>query len=175
MQVATTIRTPRADPRLRTQTPPGRYLGVRDLLLFLSALPVALAAQQVKTRPLPEVARRVTAIGALITTEEPDQAARAAVRALNRLKRWYGALDTCLTRSLVAGALLAREDVVLNIGFRPDPDPESDSTDGHAWLTLADQPLELTGIEIAPDQLFTTTLKLPLSRGRGRKNPSATE
>jgi len=59
---------------------------------------------------------------------------RATLRAISRLGR-CGLLNTCLTRSLVAGAMLSdARDVCLHVGFKV-PHNSLDLIDGHAWLT----------------------------------------
>jgi len=106
----------------------------------------------VRTRPLPRD------VGA-------GEAARAAGRACSRMKRWAGGLDSCLTRSLVAGALLADQpDVVLHVGFRePRTAPLHE---GHAWVTLGDRNVTnpTDGEHQGP---FTEALQLPLRRREG--------
>ena len=90
-----------------------------DVLLLALALPLARRAQRVTDTPLDELVaelarRRRSAVVA------PDRVALAAARATARWSRWFGGLDSCLTRSLVAGAMLAgRGGVALHIGFRP--------------------------------------------------------
>ena len=48
-----------------------------------------------------------------------------------------GFTNTCLTRALVAGALLSDSScVVLHVGFR-SPGESGGEVDGHAWVTVA--------------------------------------
>ena len=63
-----------------------------------------------------------------------ERALTAAQRA-GRLLARLGLLDTCLTRCLVAGALLDRElQVRVELGFAPGPVPGR--PEGHAWLSV---------------------------------------
>lgn len=132
---------------------------LRDVVLFLRALPLAREVQAVKTRPIPEVVKRIGARGRGI---ERDEALRAAQRACNRWGRWFGGLDTCLTRSLVAGALLAGDhEVALRIGFRPT-DRGAGAVDGHAWLVVDGDVLELTGLDRESGEPYSKTLSLKM-------------
>jgi hypothetical protein len=110
-----------------------RFRELGDLILFVRALPLARRAQAVLRLPLPEVVAAMAAAGG---RENRVRKVRvAAGRACSRYGRWFGGLDSCLTRSLVAGALLSStHDVVLHVGFRPgEAEPPAD---GHAWLTV---------------------------------------
>jgi len=112
---------------------------------FLRAMPVALAAQGVREKPIPEVVGKVRRWSGRGRVERVEDAVRAAQRACNRWARWFGGIDTCLTRSLVAGGLLAgSRDVVLHVGFRPS-DQGVEAVDGHAWLVVDGERVELTG------------------------------
>ena len=55
--------------------------------------------------------------------------------------------STCLTRSLVLGALLARAYpeacVGLVIGFRPTQGPISRASEGHAWVTVDGKTIQI--------------------------------
>ena len=135
--------------------------GVGEVVLFVRALPVAMAAQAVRTEPLPAVvaAVRARAIGSGVS--DPKAAVRAAQRACGRWARWFGGLDSCLTRSLVAGALLAgRHEVVLHVGFRPTQQG-ADAVDGHAWLVVDGTAVELTGLDARPGEPYSSSLQLP--------------
>ncbi len=134
-----------------------------EVVLFVRALPLARRAQAVKVEPLPKVVERIGARGRGIAV---DAAMRAAQRACNRWARWFGGLDTCLTRSLVAGALLAgSHEVVMHIGFRP---PVSDvrPVDGHAWLVVDGEELELTGLDHEHGEPYSTMMRIPMGRRR---------
>jgi len=133
----------------------------REVSLFLRALPLARVAQAVKVEPLPKVVERMSARGHGIAV---DAAMRAAQRACNRWARWFGGLDTCLTRSLVAGALLAGDhEVVMHVGFRPTEEGAA-AVDGHAWLVVDGEELELTGLDHEHGEPYATTLRLPMGR-----------
>ena len=125
-----------------------RFRQPGDVVLFLKALPLARRAQRVRCAPLPEV---VAAMGARGGRErDPRRAQVAAGRACLRYGRWCGGLDTCLTRSLVAGAMLSDDhDVVLHVGFRPGSDDVP--VDGHAWLTVDGEKMDA----ISPDGAFS--------------------
>jgi hypothetical protein len=136
---------------------------VSEILLFVRALPIAGAAQQVRRSPLPEVIEKVRDRGRRYGVEEPEEAMLAAQRACNRYGRWFGGLDTCLTRSLVAGSLLAAtHEVVLNIGFRPT-DVGAEAVDGHAWLVVDGEVVEPTGLDHRHEEPYTRTLELKMS------------
>lgn len=135
---------------------------IREMLLFIRALPVAMAAQAVKEEPLPGVIEKVVRLAGRGSVEAPGEAMRAAQRACNRWARWFGGIDTCLTRSLVAGALLApRHEVVLHVGFRPT-DAGAEAVDGHAWLMVDGEMLELTGLDREHGEPYATTLELKM-------------
>ncbi len=130
-----------------------------EVVLFVRALPLAWVAQAVKVDPLPKVVQKVGTRGSEISTGD---AMRAAQRACNRWARWFGGLDTCLTRSLVAGALLAgRHEVVLHVGFRPT-DVGAGAVDGHAWLVVDGEALELTGLDHEHGEPYSTILELKM-------------
>ncbi len=134
-----------------------------DLVLFGHAVRLALIAREVRVRPLSEVAARLRWVRFLPRATNPKAAYRAAGRACARLARALGGLDTCLTRSLVTGALLALscKRVELHVGFRPDGTTAA-RVDGHAWVT-ADG--ELLGDE-APGsgEPFTSIVCIPMHR-----------
>ena len=86
---------------------------------------------------------------------------------LARRAQRFGGLDSCLTRSLVAGAMLSEaHDVVLHVGFRPGT--EEVPLDGHAWLTVDGGRLDA----IAPDDVdhpYAGILEIPFgAEGRSR-------
>jgi len=142
-----------------------RFRDSGDVVLFLRALPLAWRAQRVRGTPLPEV---VAAMGGMGGRErEALRAKVAAGRACLRYGQWFGGLDSCLTRSLVAGAMLSEaHDVVLHVGFRPGT--EEVPLDGHAWLTVDGERLDA----IAPDDVdhpYAGILEIPFGAdGRSR-------
>jgi hypothetical protein len=90
----------------------------------------------------------------------------ASTRAVSRWKRWFGGIDTCLTRSLVFGALLAgRGEVTLNVGFRPGEDEPS--LDGHAWVTVDGKAVGSDGS--LSKEGYTQVLEIPFSSSSGEK------
>jgi len=137
---------------------------ISEILLYVRSLPIAMAAQAVREKPLPEVVERVCGRAWRGEVREPVEALQAAQRACNRWARWFGGLDSCLTRSLVAGALLAEShEVVLHVGFRPS-DQGAKAIDGHAWLVVDGEVVELTGLDHEHEEPYESTLQLPMGR-----------
>ena len=133
-----------------------------EIVFFVRALPIAMAAQGVREEPVPRVVEKVCRRAGRGMVEVPVDAMRAAQRACNRWARWFGGLDSCLTRSLVAGALLAgNHEVVLHVGFRPT-DRGAGAVDGHAWLVVDGEALELTGLDHEHGEPYSTTLELKM-------------
>jgi len=90
----------------------------------------------------------------------------AAVRANHRWCHWFGGIDTCLTRSLVIGGMLAhRGGVVLSIGFGPGDDDSP--LNGHAWITVAGRPVGGDG-ELA-EGTYRQVLAIPFRGGKGAR------
>ena len=101
--------------------------------LLVQALRVAWAAQEVREASIPTVVQRLAALPGLPLRVRPAEAARAAGRACLAVQRMAGGLNSCLTRSLVAAALLSdQEGVVLHLGFRPG----GGEANGHAWVSM---------------------------------------
>ena len=133
-----------------------------EIVLFVRALPIAMAAQGVREEPLPVVIDKVRRLAGRGGVDDPIGAMLAAQRACNRWSRWFGGLDSCLTRSLVAGALLAgSHEVVLHVGFRPT-DRGAEAVDGHAWLVVDGEVVELTGLDHAHGEPYASTLQLKM-------------
>ena len=111
-----------------------------DLLLFLKAIPLARRAQRVKSEPLNQVVIEMSRRNGVALTYPIERVAQAAARATTRWSRWFGGLDSCLTRSLVLGSMLCnRGNVELNIGFRSDDN--HDAVSGHAWISVDGRPV----------------------------------
>lgn len=122
-------------------------------MLFLHGLRAARVARTVRSRPIEEVIDRLCRLPWLATTADPQRAALAARRSCARLARWAGGLDSCLTRSLVAGSLLRHLDsVVLEVGFRPGR--ESQPVEGHAWLTVGGAVVEASPEDRQADEPY---------------------
>lgn len=141
-----------------------RYYAPRDIALFLMALPLARRAQRAREQRLSAVVREMARSKGRV--REPRRARVAAIRACGRYGRWFGGLSTCLTRSLVAGALLCgRHEVLLHVGFRSGSDGAH--ADGHAWLTVDGEELDptLPGEQTAS---FTDLVVIPFQGGSGR-------
>jgi hypothetical protein len=109
----------------------------RDLLLFGQALRLCRLARGTGSQaPLPERIVALSSRRGLPTGVAPDAAQRATVRASTRAARWFGSRDTCLTRAVVAAALLSdHEDVLLHVGFAA-PAAGGGPLEGHAWVTV---------------------------------------
>jgi hypothetical protein len=117
-----------------------RFLTLPDVVLFARAFRLAGRAQRIRTVPIVDVVEDVVRRGGGGRRYPPDRVAVAAERATLRRRRWFDDLDTCLTRSLVLGGMLAGSGkVVLNIGFRPDDGGKT--VDGHAWVTVDGDPV----------------------------------
>jgi hypothetical protein len=139
--------------------PVGRFLTPNDLFLALAALRMARAAQLVKYRPIKDVMRVLVSTSGLPKCKKPRSAARAAARGGLRFDRWFGGLDTCLTRSLVAGAMLCRShDVELHLGCRVSEGRAP--IDGHAWLVVDGERIETSGAQ-SSEKPYTTVFQLP--------------
>ena len=125
--------------------------GARELALFAHALRLAWSAQRLaRGETLPRTAGRMTALRGLPRAVGSAEAGRAAARASVRLARWTGALDSCLVRALVVGALLSdRPRVRVHIGVRKDGDP-ADPLLAHAWVSEAGR--VISSAEISPDR-----------------------
>jgi len=133
-------------------------------LLLLRACRLALIAGRIRRRSVEEVADQMCRSRWLVSGIAPDQAHRAARLACRCVWLVLGGLNTCLTRSLVAGALLSdRPDVMLHIGFRPSTDPTK-QLDGHAWLSIGTQPLDRVSPDSCGAHNFEEVISFPLRR-----------
>jgi hypothetical protein len=171
-----------------------RYRGAGDVLLFLAALPLARRAQRMTDTRLPDVVaamaegrvfsfwflvfssprppsgqdgqRGSRSIGGGGVGVDLERVARAAGRSTSRWARWFGGLDTCLTRSLVAGSLLAgRGEVVLQVGFRPGEAEQV--VDGHAWITMDGEPVGPDG-QLAEER-YERVMSIPFGEEGGAR------
>jgi hypothetical protein len=141
-----------------------RSLTLVDALLFVRAFRLAGRAQGIRKIPVSEVVAEIARRGGGGRGYPRDRVEVAVERATGGWRRWFAGLDTCLTRSLVLGGMLAGSgDVVLNIGFRPDGGGRT--VDGHAWVTLDGDP-------VGPDQglsgeSYTRVLAVAFHRTHG--------
>jgi hypothetical protein len=136
----------------------GRFNPV-DLALFARALLLAKRAQDVRTVPISALVEDLKRRGGRLGRFSADRLVRASERASTRWASWFGGKNTCLVRSLILGALLAdRREVVLNVGFRSDDDPEPRLA-GHAWVTVEGRPLGGDG-RLAENS-YTRVLEIP--------------
>lgn len=137
-------------------------ISAADILWFMRALPIARSAQAVRTEPLTDVIAKVGRRRSARGSVEIHQAVRAAQRACGKYARWFGGLDSCLTRSLVAGALLAEgHEVVLHVGFRPTLSGKG-AADGHSWLVVDGSVVDLTRSAEMNGAPYESTLELPI-------------
>jgi hypothetical protein len=140
------------------------YRHFRDLLLFTLALPITWKARQIRSRSIEEVTAELSRWPGLLKQVDVGRAQCAAARACRILSRWTGTLDTCLTRSLVAGTLLAdRTGVELHIGFKA-PEGEDAVFDGHAWITVEGKCANEGCDSETQEDLFINVVSIPMSR-----------
>lgn len=114
--------------------------------------------------PIEEIIEILTARKRLPRNLDDQEAVRAATRAGRRLET-FGQLNTCLIRSLVAGALLSdRDDLNLRLGVQPGESP-GESISGHAWLTLGNRILPNPEDALAPNgEPYLVMASFPLRR-----------
>ena len=139
---------------------------IREVWLFAHALRLARISCRVDREPLPRIVARLSKIRGLPRLNDTEAAKQAARRACARMTPWFGALDSCLVRSLVTGALLASEaEVELNIGFRPDASAPS-RVAGHAWITRDGRVVDdgEGGSMPGHETTYQSTLRLPMAR-----------
>jgi hypothetical protein len=152
-----------ASPNPPTSAP---SLEAIDLVLFGEALRLLRTAQKIRSEPLEKVVDRLSSGGLVAHAASPRRAALAANRAGARGARWFGWLDTCLTKSLTAGALLARRRrVVLRVGFRPGCG--ATTVDGHAWLGIDGEDLQLSAPPDLGPNPYSEILEIPFSHRKG--------
>jgi hypothetical protein len=109
----------------------------RDVVVFLFAATLAVRAGDVyRGAPLLRVVARLMAQPLLPFKCNPNEARRAALRALRYLSKLRLVTDTCVARSLVVGVLLSHlPNVRLHIGFDVAGGRET-APSGHAWVTV---------------------------------------
>lgn len=132
-------------------------------MLLVLAMPLAWRAQRVIDTPLRELVAGLPRPSGW-PVRDPERIAIAAGRASGTWWRWFGGINSCLTRSLVAGAMLAAlGDVVLHVGFRPG---DGDGVvDGHAWITIGGVPVGGDGL--MADQRFSRIVSVPFTTRLG--------
>jgi hypothetical protein len=140
--------------------------GPIDVGLFINAFALARRAQRVRSTPVAEVVADIARVGGAGGRRPEDRVELAARRAVARWSRWFGGIDTCLTRSLVLGGMLGgRGDVVLHVGFRPGE--EELGLDGHAWVTVDGRPVGGDGL--LAQESYTRILAVPFTSGPGEE------
>lgn len=119
-------------------------LTTTDLHLFAQACRLLLATRALsRGDSIPRLSDQLLRKRLLPRAVTPEAARLATARAARRLGWIPGLLTTCLPRSLVTGTLLSdRDDVDLVIGVRRGEATRS-PIDGHAWISVADEPLEV--------------------------------
>jgi hypothetical protein len=123
-------------------------------------------AQRVRSSPIADVVELISLRGGGGRDHPLRRVELATKRAVSRWRRWFGGIDSCLTRSLVMGGLLiGRGEVALNIGFRPGE--EEPALDGHAWVTIDGHPIGADG-GLAKER-YTRVLTVPMSRASGEE------
>jgi hypothetical protein len=118
-----------------------------------------------RDEPLAETRAALLSQGSLPRGAEAEDALWAARWVASARRRLFGQLDTCLVRSLVAGALVADgPDVAVRVGVhRPEgTEAVADLLDAHAWLTVTGREISL-GAEPA-GVTFEEVLVLPMER-----------
>jgi hypothetical protein len=127
------------------------------------ALPLVWRAQRVIDTPLGEV---VAALPRPVpwSAADPERVALAAGRASGGWRRCFGGINSCLTRSLVTGAMLAaRGEVELHVGLQPGDGDQA--VDGHAWITIDGVPVGADGM--TAEQRFTRIVSVPFTEACG--------
>lgn len=154
-----------SQPSQSVDRPRGALRALRRLRLLLQACRLhALAQGLTRAVPLTDVRQRMLQLPVSLPGVEPAEAVWAADLAVRIQRRLFGMLDTCLVRSLVAGALVAvRPNVDLRIGVRRSSSPE-ELLQAHAWLTV--DGVEVLPSAAAPQERFEEILVLPMERAR---------
>ena len=95
---------------------------------------------------------------------EAEEAVLATARAGQQLQA-LGLLNTCLIRSLVAGALLSdRDNLSLHLGIQKGEGSQG-QFDGHSWLTLGSQILPHPDEALAPNgEPYAIMASFPMRR-----------
>ena len=134
-----------------------------DIALFLRALVHARTAQRVREVPVGEVVAAHARRGGGGGGHPVHRVELAVRRAIWRWRRCFGGIDSCLTRSLALGGMLAGRSVNLNIGFRPGE--EDTVLDGHAWVTVDGNPVGADGA--LAGERYTRVLAIPFANDQG--------
>jgi len=113
---------------------------VKSLKTFSAALRLALKVKAIEDQSVQKVIGTMASLHLDVPRLSYPSLTEKSGRVLAVLDRLRVVRSTCLTRSLVLGALLARAYpeacVGLVIGFRPTQGPISQASEGHAWVTV---------------------------------------
>ena len=106
----------------------------------LAILRFAWSARGVEDASVREVLERLSAIHVRVPHITPVRAQLMTARLLALAARFGLVRNSCLTRSLVLGSVLARSapgfEVRVVIGFRAQKNADTRAPDGHAWVTV---------------------------------------
>ena len=103
------------------------------LRLVIYALRLAFQAQAIRRTHLEQVIAQMATTVKRPVLDDSATLVSTALRISLMLARSTGTLDNCLTKRLIVGPLLARQQpVLLHIGFMPDSPGRAY---GHDWLT----------------------------------------
>lgn len=111
------------------------------ILLTIQAVRIAWLAQRAVHDPLPVA---ITALNKLrgLPRQVAIPAALRATRRAARVLSMLGRRSQCLHDALVLSTLLSdRADVFIWLGFRDKSAAGIEDVDGHAWITVGDQPI----------------------------------
>ena len=111
----------------------------------------AWSAREVEDTSVREVLDRLSDLRVQVPPIPPTRAQLMTTRLLALAARFGLVRNSCLTRSLILGSLLARSapgsEVLVVIGFRAHKTTHHAAADGHAWVTVDGVPYESSPIE----------------------------
>ena len=142
----------------------GMRRDMRGVVLLVHALRLSWKAQRIRSSSLSLVVERLLATRFLPRAPGTEEASQAAGRACRLLSRFAGGVNTCLTRSLVTGTMLAeRGGIVLHVGFRMGQGSGM-AHEGHAWITVQGEHVSDPLNTDPHNRAFVESLRLPLRR-----------
>ena len=111
----------------------------------------AWSARGVEDASVREVLERLSTIRIHVPPISPARAQLLTARLFALAARFRLVRNSCLTRSLVLGSILARStpgsQVTVVIGFRALKNSANHGADGHAWVTVDGTPFESSPTE----------------------------